>query len=65
MLPLSGVDILTSKEFAALYKLDDRAVRRAVAAGQLPGIRIGNSTRVYCAGVRETFIAKSADEDGE
>lgn len=44
---------LTVAEFAALYRADVRTVRRGIAAGDIPAVRVANTTRIPVPKVRE------------
>lgn len=50
------MDLLTVQETAALLKVSDGTVRRHVAAGRLPAVRVGRLIRIRRAAI-ECFLA--------
>lgn len=44
---------LTVNEFAELYRADVRTVRRGIALGEIPAVRVGHTTRIPVPKVRE------------
>lgn len=50
---LEGRLFITVKELAALMQLDPRTIRRGVADGSIPAVRIGQSTRIPVPKIRE------------
>jgi excisionase family DNA binding protein len=57
---MADVECLTVPEIAAALRCSERSVRRLVARGELPALRIGpRITRVERAQL-QTFVAKAA-----
>lgn len=51
--PLEGRLFLTVAELAKLMSLDPRTVRRGIAEGTVPVVRLGTSVRIPVPKVRE------------
>lgn len=49
---LDGRVVITVTELATLLNLDPRTIRRGVADGSIPSVRVGSSVRIPVAKVR-------------
>jgi excisionase family DNA binding protein len=50
---LQGRLFATIPETAAIFAYDQRTVRRAILAGEIPGVRAGSTWRIPVAWIRE------------
>jgi excisionase family DNA binding protein len=50
---LDGRSFATATETAAILHLDPRTVRRGVANGEIPAVRVGPSIRIPASWLRE------------
>lgn len=50
-------EILTVKEAAAQLKTTRQQIRKMIANGELPAVKVGREWRIPLAGVREYFEA--------
>lgn len=60
--PLEGRLFLTVAELAKLMHLDPRTVRRGIAEGTIPAVRLGTSVRIPVPRVRDLLGLPSMDE---
>ncbi len=58
---LSDRLFLTVQEFASLTRSDPRTVRRGIAAGEIPAVKFGGSTRIPVPKVREMLGLPQVD----
>ena len=59
--PFAGRLFATVPEAAAILRYDVRTVRRAIAAGEIPAVRVGATYRIRVSWLRKQ-AGESADE---